>query len=154
MTFHIRPFVRADEAFILSLATRFTDFPLPPWRTHEEIDNFNRIFLQKAMEQPRQETALLVAEDEMEGQAGFIYLTTETDYFSGEKLGYISDLAVAAGFEGRGVARLLLDAADEWARSKGYKAVFLNVFAGNERARRLYEKNGFTEEVVKYVKPV
>lgn len=154
MTIHIRTFLPADQDFVLSLVSRFTSFDLPPWRTREEIDSFNHAALQKAMTEPEAETALLVAEDETEGLAGFIYLTTEKDYFTGEKQGYISDIAVAAGFEGRGVARLLLDAADEWARSKGYGAIFLNVFAGNQRARRLYEKNGFAEEVVKYVKPV
>jgi RimJ/RimL family protein N-acetyltransferase len=52
------------------------------------------------------------------------------------------------------VGRLLMDAAEDWAREKGYQRLTLDVFAGNERARRVYEKNGFTEEVVKYVKPV
>lgn len=154
MTMRIRPFVPADEDFILSLVARFTSFPLPPWRTHEEIDNFNRTFLQKAMAQLRPESALLVAEDEEQSLAGFIYLTSETDYFSGEKQGYISDVAVSPGFEGQGVGRLLLEAADDWARGMGYSILYLNVFANNERARRLYEKNGFAEEVVKYVKPL
>ena len=154
MTIHIRTFLPADQDFVLSLVSRFTSFDLPSWRTREEIDSFNHAALQKAMTEPEAETALLVAEDETEGLAGFIYLTAEKDFFTGEKQGYISDIAVAAGFEGRGVARLLLDAADEWARNKGYRTLYLHVFAGNGRARQVYEKYGFGQEVIKYVKPL
>ena len=154
MTIHIRVCLPEDHDFILSLVHRFSSFDLPPWRTREEIDSFNHVALEKAMTQPVAETALLVAEDETEGLAGFIYLTTEKDYFTGEKQGYISDLAVSSACEGRGVGRALLEAGENWARSMGYHTLYLHVFAGNGRARQVYEKHGFGQEVIKYVKPV
>ena len=67
-------------------------------------------------------------------QAGFIHLETQADYFSGEKHGYISDLAVSKSFEGRGVGRILLEAAEAWARVNGYRLLTLYVFSGNTRA--------------------
>ena len=44
--------------------------------------------------------------------------------------------------------------ADDWARGRGLPLITLNVFAGNARARRLYERAGFDVELLKYVKRV
>jgi ribosomal protein S18 acetylase RimI-like enzyme len=76
------------------------------------------------------------------------------DYFTAKKHGYISDLAVDKTFEGQGVGRMLMDQAGEWARQKGYRLLTLYVFAGNQRAQRMYERNGFSQEVIKYVKAI
>jgi RimJ/RimL family protein N-acetyltransferase len=44
--------------------------------------------------------------------------------------------------------------AEAWAISEGYERLTLNVFTGNERARKLYEELGFGADVVKYVKEI
>ena len=85
---------------------------------------------------------------------GFVHVETETDYFTGKKQGRISDLAVAKPYEARGVGLRLLEAAEDWAREQGYDLLSLIVFAGNTRARQLYDTYGFTPEVLKYVKPI
>ena len=151
---HVRTFKPSDSEFVISLIARFSEFELPAWRTTNEVDNANRISFQKAMEEPEPESAIFVAEDEVEGRAGFIHLQTQTDYFSGEKHGYISDVAVDKRFEGRGIGGILLDAAEDWARAKGYHLLTLYVFAGNTRARHIYEKHGFSQEIVKYAKVI
>ena len=120
MTVHVRPSLPADREYISSLVTRFSEFDLPDWRSAGEIDRTNRLSLQKALGEPEPGTAILVAEDETQGPVGFIHLETQVDYFSGEKHGYISDLAVSKSLEGRGVGRILLEAAEAWARSNGY----------------------------------
>jgi ribosomal protein S18 acetylase RimI-like enzyme len=152
MTVQIRNFIPSDREHILSLVGRFSEFELPSWRQKEEIDRANRSFLEQAMNEPEPGSAIFVAEDEQGAFAGFIHLQTQTDYFSGEKQGYISDLAVDPKLEGQGIGRLLLEAAEDWTRSNGYPLLTLYVFAGNTRARQIYEKHGFREEVIKYVK--
>lgn len=152
MPFTIRPYTPSDQDFILDLLPRLSAIDLPPRRTRAELDEYNQAAMQKAMGQMPADAALLVARDEAQTPAGFIYLTTESDYFTGDKLGYISDLAVVPKFEGQGVGRLLMSAAEDWAREKGYRVLTLDVFAGNERARRVYEKLGYGAEVVKYAK--
>ncbi len=104
------------------------------------------------MEQPEPGSTVLIAEAENGAPAGFIHLETQTDYFSGEKHGYISDLAVLREYEGQGLGRLLLSAAEDWARQAGFRLLTLYVFAGNIHAKRIYEKAGFEQEVIKYVK--
>ncbi len=154
VTVRVRPFQPSDAGFVTSLVGRFSEFELPAWRTAGEIDDANRASLQKALADPEPESAILVAEDALDGLAGFIHLQTQTDYFSGDRHGYISDLAVDKHFEGRGIGRILLDAAEDWARAKGYHLLTLYVFAGNTRARRVYEKHGYSQEIVKYAKVI
>ena len=151
MTIRIRPYEPGDRDFILSLVGRFSGFELPAWRRAEDVDRTNRTSLAEALEEPDPGSAFLLAEEE-NIPAGFIHLQAQSDYFSGEAHGYISDVAVAPDFEGRGVGRLLLDTAEDWARSKGYSLLTLYVFAGNTHARRVYERFGFQEEVIKYGK--
>jgi ribosomal protein S18 acetylase RimI-like enzyme len=154
MPIHIRPFTASDTDFIESLIPRFSEFDLPAWRQRDEIDNTNLSTLKKAMETPESGSAIYIAEDETGKRAGFIHLQTQTDYFNNKKVGYISDLAVDSAFEGQGVGRILLDKAEEWARAEGCHLLSLYVFSNNSRARRIYEKLGFNEEVTKYVKPL
>lgn len=153
MTIQIRSYKTTDRDFILSLVPRFSEFELPEWRQRDEIDHMSEVLIEKALDEPEPDSAIFIAE-EGETLAGFIHLQTRVDYFNGEKHGYISDVAVGEGFEGRGVGRLLLEAAEDWARQHDYQRLALYVFAGNTRARHLYEKNGFKQEVLKYVKVI
>ncbi|MCE1254452.1 MAG: GNAT family N-acetyltransferase [Anaerolineae bacterium] len=150
----IRPAKPADNEFILSLVERFSEFELPHWRSREEINSANLTSMQKAVQDPEDGSLILIAEDETEDRLGFIHLQTQTDYFNGQKQGYISDLAVKQGAEGRGIGHLLLDAAETWAQEQGFGLLTLYVFAGNSHARAVYEKYGFSPEVVKYARVV
>jgi ribosomal protein S18 acetylase RimI-like enzyme len=152
MTIRIRTYEPSDHEFILSLVSRFSGFELPEWRQRDEIDNRNRTTLEKMLKQPKPDSAIFIADDENAGPAGFVHLETENDYFREEKYGYISDLAVDISYEGQGIGRMLLKAAEDWAGEKGYRLLALHVFAGNTHAQHLYEKNGFKPEVIKYVK--
>ncbi|HSK66005.1 MAG TPA: GNAT family N-acetyltransferase [Anaerolineales bacterium] len=151
MTIRIRLYQPSDREFILSLVGRFSGFELPEWRRAEDVDRTNYAALAEALEEPDPGSTIFLAE-EKGAPAGFIHLKTQIDYFSGEAHGYISDVAVAPDFEGRGAGRLLLETAEGWARSKGYSLLTLYVFAGNTHARQVYEKFGFQEEVIKYGK--
>lgn len=143
MTVLIRKFHSSDRDHLLSLVERFSEFELPAWRQKEEIDRASRSFLEQVMKEPAPDAAIFIAETESGNFAGFIHLQTQTDYFSGEKHGYISDLAVDQKFEGQGIGRLLLEVAEDWTRSNGYHLLTLYVFAGNTRALQIYEKHGF-----------
>lgn len=154
MAISVRSFIPQDKEFVLSLVSRFSEFELPKWRQTDEIDNTNRAALAKAMEQLEPESAIFVAEDETTGPVGFIHLQTRIDYFSGEKQGYISDIAVDSSCEGRGIGRMLLGTAENWSREKGYALLTLFVFAGNTHAQQIYEKSGFAQDIIRYAKVI
>lgn len=65
-----------------------------------------------------------------------------------QRLAHVATLTVAvdASSRGSGTGRRLLRAGVEWARSVGTLKLRLDVRAGNDAARRLYEREGFVIE--------
>lgn len=59
----------------------------------------------------------------------------------------VANLAVFSRFEGRGIARSLLRKAEELARGLGIQRMTLTVDLNNDRARRLYERQGYTLDI-------
>ena len=86
--------------------------------------------------------------------AGFAFLEPAVDYFSGDRHGHLGMIAVTERAEGQGVGAALMRAAEGWARANGYAKLTLNVFAGNTRARDVYERFGYRVETVRYVKAI
>lgn len=143
-----------DDDFILSLLPRFVDFTLPPWRRrHECIEGIRSDLLRHLEDQPAN-SYLFVAEDVEGERVGFIHLQRTADFFTGRSNCHISDLAVAPQHEGDGVGRALLAHAEDWAREHQCQLVTLAVFPGNERARALYEANGYATDLLRLAKPI
>lgn len=153
LTVKIRPAVIEDKEFILSLVPRLTEFGMPFWRDAEQMTGIdNRILGDKLLNQP-EGSAIFIAEDEGGISLGFIHLQTATDYYNGaEKHGHISDIIVAPAGEGRGIGKLLMAKGEEWAREQGFRWITLSVFAQNVRAREVYKRLGYGEDIMKYVK--
>jgi ribosomal protein S18 acetylase RimI-like enzyme len=57
----------------------------------------------------------------------------------------LDQLYVLEAHHGSGIAQALMDWAIEEARLRGAAELYLTVFTGNPRARRFYERHGFTE---------
>lgn len=55
----------------------------------------------------------------------------------------IADVAVTSAYRRRGIATLLLDALEGWARERRAGSLVLYVHDGNEPAKNLYENKGF-----------
>lgn len=154
LTMRIRPFEPSDAPSILGLVPRFAEGALPPWRTEASVAQFTEASLAAATSALPESSALLVAEAPEGPLAGFIHLQSERDPFTGEAVGYVSELAVAPAFEGQGLGRALMAAGEAWSRARGHRLLTLYVFAGNEGAKALYAKAGFEPEVLKLVKPL
>jgi GNAT superfamily N-acetyltransferase len=150
----VRPARADDRDFVIGLAPRLTDgFPLPPWRTSEEVTDTEAATLDLALTVLPHGNALLIAESADGERAGLVYLERLFDYFR-RPHGHVGILAVTANAEGKGVGRVLMEAAEAWAREQKLEMLSLNVFAANERARRVYERLGYTPETLRYVKPL
>ncbi len=59
------------------------------------------------------------------------------------RFGRIGSIGVTSDHRGRGVGRVLVAAAQEWAETRGCVEVRLTVGAFNKRAARLYEELGY-----------
>lgn len=80
--------------------------------------------------------------------AGFICYTFEEDpgaFVRPEhrRHAMIWDISVDETARGRGIGRLLLDAAEAHAKASGIGEIRLYVLEGNARARRIYEEAGY-----------
>lgn len=143
-----------DREFIISLLPRLAEFGPPPWRaTSGMLDTDIRV-LNQTLVNPSADTAFFIAADDQGGPLGFIHLEAGRDYYNHKAHGHIANLIVSPEAEGRGVGRLLLNKAEEWARAQGFRWLTLSVFEQNTRAREVYERFGFGPDIMKYVKEI
>jgi GNAT superfamily N-acetyltransferase len=148
----IRPALPSDRAFVRAAADRLAAFGPPPWRPKEDVVDGERRTLEAFFAAPPAGSALLIAESEEGGPLGFTYLEQVQDYFTLEAHGHVGILVVTRAAEGTGVGRALLQAAEDWARERGYRTLALNVFEGNRGARAVYEHLGYVPETLRYIK--
>jgi len=150
---HVRPGTPSDHDFVVETARRFAAFGPPPWRSAAEVVAGEVRCLDAFFDGGMQGSSLFIAEDAGR-PAGFAFLEHATDYFTGERHAHLGMIAVTEAAEGRGVGAALLEAAEVWAREQGYATLTLNVFEGNTRARRAYERAGYRVETMRYVKSI
>jgi ribosomal protein S18 acetylase RimI-like enzyme len=145
----VRSATRADEPFLVAISARLADFPVPHWRTAQQIAEADFTILREALAHPDPATLFLIVELPGLGPVGTVFATTRSDYFTGEAHAHVEMLALEPRAEGRGLARLLMDRAEQWSRSRGYRRITLNVFDTNTRAAELYRKLGYEAETVR-----
>ena len=148
----IRPAVAADEPVLIALTTRLAEFSVPAWRTPREIAEADHRILLDALHHPTDDTAILVAEEPAGAPAGYVFVSTKTDYFTHARHAHVEVLAVDPRIERRGVGRSLLAAAERWAEQRGDPHITLNVFWQNTRARAVYDALGYEPETIHYRK--
>lgn len=86
------------------------------------------------------EAVVLVAE--MEGAVvGYVFVCVHPTFFANGPVGWVEELMVAEGYRGRGVGRLLMAAAEHWARPRGAAYVGL----ATRRAAEFYRAIGYAE---------
>ena len=134
------------------LAARLASFRLPPWRTPDSIANADAAAMMEAIEDGRDDSEVVIAERDCV-PVGCLHILVMKDFF-GVSHGHISVLSTTVEAEGTGVARALMAFAEQWTTSRGLSLMTLNVFAGNERARRFYDRAGFEVEMMKYAKRI
>ena len=147
-----RPASISDKQFIISLLPRLVEFGPPSWRDVAQMTATDTQVLSDRLLSQSPGTAIFIAEDTEGVALGFIHLQTETDYYIGEEHGHIADVVVAREADGQGVASVLIAKGEEWARSQKYRWLTLSVFAQNLRAREIYRRHGYGEDIMKYVK--
>ncbi len=154
MPIALRSATPPDRDRIITLCQRLADFELPPGRTAHEIAVADLHLIDARLATPDDSVLFLVADDDELGVIGTLFANTRADYFTGRVAAYVEVLAVAQEAQGKGVARLLMQAVEDWARQKRFYRVELSVFANNQRARGFYQHLGFREEFVRCVKDV
>lgn len=142
----IRSATPADRAFLDSLDERLIGEAVVSGISRDAIAAFQTRYTKEALDSALPEARTLIAEDRARQALGYIHLEPKEDPLAGATVGYVSLLAVRAEAEGRGVAKRLMAAAEEWAIDRGYPFLLLDAYASNAPARRFYARQGFTED--------
>ncbi len=173
----IRPAGDGDKEDILALAPRLA-IGVAPWRDQAEALNAGRRWLESSLGAAAAgKGAVLVALDNSKKQGrgeggegageetrkgageetgmivGAISISPVT-HFTGERDAYIGELVVAEGASRRGIGRVLVAAAEAWARDHGLENLTLHTGMCNTGARAFYAALGFAEEEVRLTRPV
>ncbi len=90
-------------------------------------------------------TEAWIAEDAGGAFLGYLLLG-ESGWLTPEPHGFIYDVWVAPEHRGKGIGKGLVSWAADWARTKGYRKIKLEVAHPNGRARHVYEELGFRDE--------
>jgi len=91
--------------------------------------------------------AVLIAEDPEKGPIGFAELSLRAcaEGCRTSPVGYLEGWFVEAEARGRGVGRLLVEAAARWARGRGCRELASDSAAANEISRTAHQSAGFEE---------
>jgi len=110
VTVHVRAATAADRDFIAGVVPRLRAFGPPALRPTDALDRAERETLERALADPQPDETLLVGE--LDGEpAGVAYALTGTDYFTREKHGHLSIIAVAESVVNVGAVRVAMRAA-------------------------------------------
>jgi ribosomal protein S18 acetylase RimI-like enzyme len=148
----IRPFETGDRDAVMAIAPRLTE-GVAAWRDPVLLLRAVREWVQGAVDSAGKEDHafyVAVAGDRVVGLVG----VSERKHFTGQVDGYVGELAVASGWERRGIATQLMGAAESWAAGRGLAFITLDTGAANRPARSLYTALGFLEEDVLLTKPL
>lgn len=111
-----------------------------------EYRHFRRVYQQALREAERGNRAILLAEvgGEVVGQLLIHFQSVWLRRFPGERAGYLHSFRVKPAFRGRGIGGDLICQAEAILRERGYQRAIISVARANDRARRLYERYGYS----------
>lgn len=129
-----------------TLETVWNDLP-DDEKVRQERTIWERVFRRKiAPHIEGTQTESWIAEDPDGRLLGYLLLGEGGGFLTSERHGFVYDVWVAPDYRGRGVGKFLIAWAVDWARSKGYKKIKLEVAESNPGARHVYEEAGFRSE--------
>jgi GNAT superfamily N-acetyltransferase len=93
----------------------------------------------------RSAKSLIVLDEQDEGIVGFCcaYICQNLPMFEPSEFGYISDLAVTAAWQAKGIGTSLLKYTEEWFKKYNMNSLHLQVYSKNRKGKRFWEGKGF-----------
>jgi len=126
---------------------------MPPWRDREAWLAAVHGWIQDAADTADQpDRAVWVAVDG--NQVVGVVAAAERTHFTGQVDAYVGELVTAAGQERRGIARALMQAAEDWGAGRGLDHLTLETGMANHAARACYAALGYLEEDVRLTKKI
>lgn len=148
---HVRDAVLEDARVIAELGSRvFTNtfgysMPLEDLNTYLE-ESYNVAAISRELGNDHMRWLVACKDNDENAVIGFVQLTQGTSepcVTHLENLIELGRLYVTEEFQGRGVAKMLIQRIEDVARAMGFRNIWLGVWESNLKAQRAYEKFGF-----------
>jgi len=143
----------ADWPFIFDLSPRLAEVAKLTWHTEDTIQKMQDNYITEMLNKKSDSQVLLIAK-KSDVSLGFIHACERKDEISGETCGTVTLLAISPCAQGLGIGKQLMNAAESWAKSQGYRLLHLEVFANNNNAKGFYQSMGFEPETLHMIKPL
>lgn len=153
MKHRIRDANAADGDAMLALMPRLADFDVPSWRNPQHLYGDDAKLMQRWLD-GEEKCLVQVAENDEQQIVGFTLVRLRPELLSSEPSAHLEAITVSESAEGKGIARALLEAAEQNAKDSGALTMTLHVFASNARARAFYDRSGYDGELVRYIKEI
>jgi len=154
MDYIIRSATIDDEVALIEMLPRLADFEVPVNRDSKDLWQGDAALLQKALKGEADKSFVIVAECDNATIAGVAIYTLRPELLSNKPSAHLEVLVVHEKHTGQGLGKNLVDRTESEAAAKGATSLTLHVFNSNERARALYKRCGFDEELLRCYKPI
>lgn len=148
---NIRTASENDYQFIYELSPRLAEVAKLAWHSEEVVQIMQDGYINAVLNDTSVPFTLLIAEDN-ETSLGFIHVKAHKDEISEEMCAMVTLLAVSPIGQGKGIGKLLMQAAERWTKQQGYRLLHLEVFANNDNGQGFYRNLGFQSEMLTMVK--
>ncbi|MEM9620186.1 MAG: N-acetyltransferase [Pseudomonadota bacterium] len=148
----IRPAVTSDYPAILELLPQLTDFNVPERRDPTHLWQGDAVLAEQVLQGQAPTSYCDVAVDHHNQLCGLILVTLRPELLSQAASAHLEAIVVAPQARGQGLGRELLEHAESSAQAHGATSLTLHVFANNQRARALYDQQGYDSELIRAIK--
>lgn len=145
---------RTEDFDVLApLFADLADFDVPEKRNPADLwQNDLELARRCAAGEAPQAFCEVLVEEAVGAIHGVILVSMRAEHLSGSPSAHLEAIAVHADARRRGLGAALLAQAEQGAKARGAESITLNVFGRNERARALYQANGYDEELIRCMK--
>ena len=152
MSHEIRPGRLADVDAIAKMLPDLANFEMVEGRNPRDLWEGDLATLHRWRDGMEPSLMVHVAESAAGGVDGFTMVRLREEPMSHEASSHLEAIVVHENARGAGLGKKLLINAEQRAKSAGAKTITLHVFEKNERARAVYRKSGYVEEMIRDIK--
>ena len=151
--FEISAATDEDVVHLEQLLPELADFDVPERRDPRDLWAGDLALAREVIAGERTDAFCEVARSSDDGAVlATILVSVRKDLLSGAPSAHLEAIAVSPRARGGGLGAQMLERAEQVARDAGAQSLSLHVFGRNERARGLYAKFGYDEELIRCVK--
>src|SRR5262245_19893158 len=152
MSYQIRPATAADVDQMLELLPRLAAFDIPEHRSAEDLWRGDAELLRSWGAGQLPQCLVRVAVNDVGSILGVAMAQLREELLSHAPSAHLEVIVVRDDAEGQGIGKALIQEMEQAVREQGALSMTLHVFAANTRARAMYDRLGYSGELIRYIK--